>query len=164
MNNILGEKRMKSKKFIVTLMLTLAVLSLFSISVKVFSDIAYYPDHTPPYYVWTPWLYSWARQYGSDCHVAGYEDGWSNKQTITYGSAGVSAGYPSSPYWTPDDPLRDYDFKPYDPNNPGPTGSCYYLYVYERIYLSSQQVHLVFIKIRLYPDGSYFVDRSDSSS
>jgi len=65
---------MGDKKFVVALV-SLAILSLLSMNMSVLSDIAYYPDHDPPYYVWTPWLYSWARQYGSDCHVAGYLDG-----------------------------------------------------------------------------------------
>ncbi len=158
-----GEKRMESKKFITTLVFTLAVLSLLPVSIRVLSDIAYYPDHDPPYYVWTPWLYSWARQYGSNCYVGGYLDGWTyDKQTIVYGSAGVSAGYPSSPYWTPDDPLRDYVFCSSIQTPDGKSG--YYLYIYENIYLqgNSQPIHEVYIKIWLSPSGNYWVQRSDS--
>jgi len=67
-------------------------------------------------------------------------------------------GYPSSPYWTPSDPSKSYNVS----FNP----SCYYLHVWEDIYLqgNSQLIHRVEIEIKLYPTGAYWVKRSDSPS
>jgi len=158
MNNVFGKKRMESKKFIVVLV-SLAILSLFPMSMNVLSDIAYYPDHDPPYYVWTPWLYSWARQYGSDCHVSGFLDGWTyDKQNIVYGGAGFSSGDPSSPYWTPDHQPYNGDFENYQ--------SYYYLDVWENIYFedSLYPIDRVEIIIKLYADGHYDVYCSHSPS